>query len=56
MNDELVKALEANADHYVCIVMVNGRTYIRTSIEGFEEKAIIATELEEEAEKIIASQ
>lgn len=55
MNDDLVKALEANSDHYVCVIMVNGRTYIRTSIEGFEEKAIMATELEEEIEKINGS-
>lgn len=52
MNEQLVAALEANADHYVCIVMVNGRTYIRTKIEGFEEKVIMASELEDELQKI----
>lgn len=55
MNDELVAALEGNADHYVCVIMVNGRTYIRTKIEGFEEKVIIASELEDEIKKIIDS-
>lgn len=55
MNDQLVAALEANADHYVCIVMVNGRTYIRTKIEGFEEKVIMANELEDELVKVLAS-
>lgn len=52
MNDDLVKALEANADHYVCIIMVNGRAYIRTSVEGFEEKLVFINEMADEMQKL----
>ena len=52
MPEDVVKALESKVDHYVCIVMINGRTYIRTKIDGFEEKVIMIGEMAEEMEKI----